>query len=478
MADFTTLFQKYVKESGTSDSTIARASGYSRGYINKIRNGKAFCGEYESMMKAIWCLALSENEKKELRAAYLAQLPNNDEYVVADAISRFISSFYSIGTEQENKVVVQQECYDDHKIYKNKENVNIICRSLIEQEAMKTGGHLRLLMQPEHVLVQEAVKWALRNQPDLLVEQLIGLEKVSDSGSLKKKNIDLFGQLVPVILSQQNSNYKVYYHYEKMGSYLSPYRMGTNFLVTSKQILCINDDFTEAILWSDQSCVTYFTKLFDQLIQMADLLYYISDDPVGIYSDFFTDISAKNTVYTMGSQPCFGVCGEEELFQKYAADLNGTVTQKLLQLNQKSRSVYWSGAKIVSYFTKEGIQRFLSTGWIGEIPKELYRPFELEDRYKMIEKLIAYAKKGTYEPHLINDASLGQYPMGLVIDCYNENDIVLYFNTELVEKRFMVKETSLANCFYHYMDGICRKSYVHTTEETLRYLEGLLADQE
>ena len=49
MADFLTLFQNYASESKISDSTFAKASGLSRAYINKIRNGKKFCKNYEKI---------------------------------------------------------------------------------------------------------------------------------------------------------------------------------------------------------------------------------------------------------------------------------------------------------------------------------------------------------------------------------------------------------------------------------------------
>ena len=459
MADFLTLFQNYASESKISDSTFAKASGLSRAYINKIRNGKKFC---------------KNNAEDELKLAYQMQLSDDNGYMIVDAVSQLIKSFASIAMERDNMILVKEEVWPEQKIYYYKENIMIVCRKLIEQEAVKRDGHIRLLMQPGQVQIQEALKWGLRNNSDFQVDQLIGLEKTAGNNYLKKTNVELLQQLVPIILSQQKLNYRVYYHYEWMTSYLSIFRIASHFLITGSQVLCINDDFSQAILWSGETSVTHFAKVFDDMIRKADMLYFTSADPVGVYADFFVDASDNCPAYTMGGQPCLGIAANDAMFEKYAIDLHSNeVMQRLLQFNQKVRQMYHT-TTVVAYFTRRGLQRLLETGWLEEIPQELYHPLELEDRKALIRNLIDLARKGNYEPHLIDEAQFDRYPVGLVIDCYSENDIVVYYHTDFVEKHFIIKEVSLANCFYQYMEWMRTSSKVCSVEETLAYLENLI----
>ena len=151
MADFLTLFQNYASESKISDSTFAKASGLSRAYINKIRNGKKFCKNYEKMMKVIECLQLEKNAEDELKLAYQMQLSDDNGYMIVDAVSQLIKSFASIAMERDNMILVKEEVWPEQKIYYYKENIMIVCRKLIEQEAVKRDGHIRLLMQPGQV---------------------------------------------------------------------------------------------------------------------------------------------------------------------------------------------------------------------------------------------------------------------------------------------------------------------------------------
>ena len=453
MPDFMTLFQNYAKESKLSDSTLARASGFSRAYINKMRNGKKFSRNYERMMKVIECLQLEKDAEDELKMAYQMQLSDDDGYMIVDAVSQLIKSFDVIVMERDNRILLTEEKWSEQKICQGKENIMIICRKLIEQEAMREDGHIRLLMQPGQVQVQEALKWGLRNNPDLQVEQLIGLEKTAGSNHLKKKNVEMLQQLVPIILSQQKMNYRVYYHYEWMSSYLSAFRMASAFLVTGTQVLCINDDFTRAILWSEKNCVEYFASMFDDRIRRAELLYFTCEDPVDVYANFFVDASDTCPVYTMGGLP---------------------LIQRLQQFNQKMRCTYEKKSKVIAYFTKRGTQKFLETGRVEENSKTPYHPLEIEDRKLQIRNLISLAREGKYEPHLMEEEQFYRYPAGLVIDCYSENDIVVYYHTDFEEKYFIIRELSLANCFYQYMEWMRTSSRVWTVEETVAYMERMI----
>lgn len=474
MPDFTTLFKKYADDNEISDRVIAEAADLSRPYINKIKNGKQVCKKDEKMMKAIECLQLDQNAENELKTAYYMQFSDNSEYMVTDAVFRFIKSFSCIAAKHGNWIT-SQESYRDNQTYQSRENVAMICRKLIEEEACRQNGHLRLLMQPVDTQIQEAVEWGLRNHKNFLVEQMVGLGKMSDNNYAKKNNIDLLRQIVPVSLNQQSANYKVYYHYEWMNSYLSSYRMLQNILITSEQVLVIDDDFTNAILWTENCTVSYFKRNFDERIRRAGLLYDICHNYMDVYANLTLDAAISCPVYTMGSQPCFDIMANDTIFQKYAIDFGGDTIQRLLEFNQKIMRRKKSAEKVVSYFTQKGIKEFLETGQINKIPKELYRPLEVEDRRQMIQSLIVYAKEKSIEPHLINENNFHEYPMGLMINCYNRDDIVVSFHNEYVEKTLLMKEISLSNCIYYYMEWIRKEPYVYTVEETLEYLEDVLA---
>ncbi|MBQ7432808.1 MAG: hypothetical protein IJV50_05020 [Lachnospiraceae bacterium] len=117
MPDFMTLFQNYANESKLSDSTLARASGFSRTYINKMRNGKKFSRNYERMMKVIECLQLEKNVEDELKMAYQMQLSDDGGYMIVDAVSQLIKSFDAIVMERDNRILLTEEKWPEQKIY-------------------------------------------------------------------------------------------------------------------------------------------------------------------------------------------------------------------------------------------------------------------------------------------------------------------------------------------------------------------------
>lgn len=471
MSKFSELLEQYVTKSGLSDGYLARASGFSRSYVTKITNGQRFSSDLERMTKMLDALPLTSTEYNELWNLYMEQLMGKDGHDLNNAVLNFLESFKHISTLPV-PVVARYQCeMPEQQIFDSREDICYMTRILIEQEASKSNGHLRLLVQPEEKEVLEALKSGLRMNPDFQVEHLVGLEQCMDSRKEKYYNIQLFQQLIPVILCQQTAKYKIYFHYERLESYFSQFCIMPYYIITGDTVLNIDSGFRKAILWRNPEIHSFYASEFDRLISKSHQLCDIAENVMENCLDQ-TLLMEKDPVYCMGSQPCVGAAGSDMLFQKYALDINQDVIVMMMKTNQMNRD-YLVHAKVTSYFTKAGIWELMTKGRLEEVPSELYRPLEMEDRCMILEKILKLAEEGVYAPHIIDEKKFC-YPPGLVIDSYGEGKIVIYYNSEQKEKRFTIKESTLATRFRDFLEKFHESIYVYSVKDTAAFLESVL----
>ena len=65
-----------------------------------------------------------------------------------------------------------------------------------------------------------------------------------------------------------------------------------------------------------------------------------------------------------------------------------------------------SQRKNTSFFTPEGIDRFLTTGKTSEIPEALYTPLPVSARAELLRRMLRCVEQGNYTPYLVRSQKL------------------------------------------------------------------------
>lgn len=470
MSKFSDMLEQYITQAGISEIQLAGVSGFSRSYVARLKNGQRVSPDAEKMGRLFEALNLSTAEYAEIWNLYLEERQGKEKYKLTKTVLEFIDSFRLVSKLSADMKITYS--IPEVRIINGREDVNYMIKLLVEKEAAEGEGHVRVFVQPEHRGVMEALKSSFKINHNLKVEHVVCLENRTEKDKDKYYNIKLLEQIVPLILCEEKNDYSVYYHYNKVESQFNRFSLMPCGIITGDRVINMDWELENAIIYQEKDIWEFFVSAFEKMQEECEPLYIPIREPAEELKVYTERKEAASDIYCIGSQPCFGILNITELFEKYAAEPAAAAVIALGNCLKRWReSIIKNNYKIVTYFTKEGLQRFMKEGMVDEISDRLYHPIEPEDRRRMINGLIEMTKEGFCEPRLIQEKRY-QYTERVYMVSYNFDDTLLYYSTS--EHFFSVREKTLTKLFYEFLESFRDSTYVCTVEETVEYLKELV----
>lgn len=470
MSEFSDVLEYHIMMCGLTENYLAKITGFSRSYIAKLKNGQRISPDMDKMTALFEVLNLTSAEYAVLWDLYLKERMGKENYYLNKEILSFISSFHMTSNIDIQMDVSLQ--IPDVRLVSGRTDVEYITKMIINKEASKEKGHLRVLMQGENDRILESIKNALKMNGNFEVEHLVCMEKMTDKNDYQ--NIHLLQALIPLILCRQNYGYRIYYHYDNISAHFSSFSWIPYCIITEDYYIGMDVSFEHSIICKDKDIRNCMADMFDRMTDGCRQLYQPIDSDVHMVNYYSRlDIIADN-MYTMAYQPCMGILEVEDLFDKYAREEYRTVLDGLRKRIWDSREMYMKNhCQLFTYFTKAGMEEFMRTGTSRELPEDIYVPIDYEDRKKVIQSMLRLADIGLYNPYLIDDRKF-QWPEGLIIDSSDLKYTGLFYNANQKCNRFIIEEMSLARLFHEFMENFRNSTYTKTRDETIAYLKGLL----
>ena len=179
-------------------------------------------------------------------------------------------------------------------------------------------------------------------------------------------------------------------------------------------------------------------------------------------------------MYFFSDQPCFGIFDIAALARKYYCLEDKRVLKTLEELNKRNYIFCEKhNFSMTAYCTESGIRRFMDTGRVDEIAKELYRPIEPKDRIDMLTMLVDSIKNKKYTLNLIDEKKF-DYPRMLFLSGSSIFNVRIQILSERANVRFMLNEASLSKAVYDFCARFGESSYVLNREKSRAILEKLL----
>ena len=153
MTIFADTLRKYLESKNTTIYNIAKTSGVDRTLIQHMKTGKRLPANVSVIHAIAKALMLNLSETEELIRAYDITHMGEDNYFRREHVSKIISSFYDMNTA--SKLVlpkVSQDTLEMNEALKEivgHSNINRIVKAIIETEANKKGGHVKIMVQHE-----------------------------------------------------------------------------------------------------------------------------------------------------------------------------------------------------------------------------------------------------------------------------------------------------------------------------------------
>lgn len=472
MSEFSELLDWHIGQAGFSESQLAASSGFSRSYIAKLKNGQRVSPDEDKMKKLFACLHLSQTEYTKLWNRYLEERQGKERYALIRSVLDFVSSFRQVSRLSAK---VRMDCVlPDVAMVEGKEDVGWFLKLLMEQEALKPEGYLKILAQPECGNLMEVLKGVFKINPEFRVDHLVCLNNNTKKGANRYYNIELLQKIIPAVLCRRASNYTVYYHYDRVEAHLNQFNIMPYLILTKDSAIQMDYEFEHAVVCREPEKVEYLSQVFQEMQKNCLRLYELCMDESSLMQYWLKPRKISGKVYAVADMPCMTILDMTEFVYKYVNSHRDELIIAMRLMHEWKKSILDQSGKLISFFTETGIRRFIESGRVGEIPATLYQPLERTDCCRVIQKILDATEQGYYEPRLIREDQY-QWPKEIGISLYNYEEMALYYDLDTGQNVICMEEKTSAGLFYDFMETFRESAYVYSVEETVEYLKRLVA---
>lgn len=477
MSKFSEHLDQSIINSGMTESQLAKLSGFTRSYIALMKSGRRVPPDRIKMGKLIEALNLSPHEHDEIWSEYMRARLGEDTYKIDKSIVEFIQSFNQIST-------LNIKSYFNHEIpdistITNRMDLEYFLKVVCENESKKSDGFLHMMIQNDTPGLMNFIYGMLDNNSHLKVEHILCMDSVKDGSSSQIiYNIEILKNLMPLALSDYSKNYEVFYYYSSIVERSGMISLMPFVIITSSYVITVSETLDTAVVLNDSQICELYEEKFQKQKQKCKRLFLRTDDYEDLSESYAQAHFSGEKLYSFSEQPCFGVLDITAIAKKYYCLEDKRVLRTLEELNEKNYTFYKNhNVSVIAYCTESGIRRFMETGRVDEIAKEIYRPIEPKDRVNMLVSLMENVKNKKYTIYLIDEQKM-DYPQNLFLTGSSISNVRIQVLSERLHVRFMLNESGLSKTMYNFCERFCESSYVIGGEKVRIILEKLLKEYE
>lgn len=479
MTLFADKLRYFLEEKNTTVYSISKITNIDRTMIQHMKAGRRLPSKTQDVLTIAKALMLTPNEEEELLNSYHISHMGEENFYRRRQVSQIISSFYDMNVvdslvlpaDTQQKLQVTQDMQE----ISGQANINRIVRLILEMEAEKNSGHVRICVQPEFSYVFDCIPCIDFNRNQTLVEAVIVFDK-NESYKSTKYNLNVLRKLVPVLF--QCDVFHPYYIYDNVTSLFNKTRLLPFKIITSEFALAVTYELDKAILYTNRNMLKLMQDNFQSQLSIASPVYHAFHPTPAEYLEatFCSDeeLSEEN-MYELLYQPCFpSFCPEDILLDRLNKELVPPEMQAVIaQYFDKIRAQATS-CKIS--FTLEGLRLFMETGRITEIPDFMYTYLTAPQRLTLLKNIVDSVDAGNFSPHIIRGEKFS-VPSPLCICSPSPQKVTIYyFSPNRGQYIFRLQELSLVHAFHDFMTYLAASSLVYDEAESKQLLHSVLAE--
>lgn len=478
MSEYASLLKDNISRSGYSIFTLAERSGINRTTLQKILSGQ------RKMTDAVWeklrpFLQLTPDE-----AARLGQLRFIDSigekryrnHMLVKSIFEAPATSDQLKTDQDLLTFVGQENPPGHLTPAAETGIsgrqNVLMKMHLYLASRERAGKIRLRVfsdfQNDFIA---SLASSLSRLPDPDLQILVPFSKMQESENRENTwNLNILRHIVRFCMTEHKP-YSIRYYYHSEGYQGPDAGIALPFYVASDDFLILmSSDFEYAYLTENPSLCQLWMQHFEGIYEKCSLL------TAGELSttDFLAALIQCDTspsASCLDAQPSVEIFITPNMIRKYMKDL--TAGQRLVSMLEYRQTQITESLKKtdssheISYFTREGLDLFLKEGRCVNIPEDIARPFDREDRIRLLS---ACLEAPDYHPVMLDDRKFRAGSQLTIIPALpNQLLIILY---AAGHRQTLIRFTE-QSCFYSVNDFISSLPLYHyglTEQETADYI--------
>lgn len=477
MTIFADTLRKYLESKNTTIYNIAKISGVDRTMIQHMKAGKRLPANVSDVQAIAKAMMLNLSETEELIRTYHITHMGEENYFRREHVSKIISSFYDMNAA--SKLVLPKGSQDTLEMSESlkeivgRSNINRIVKAILEMEANKKGGHVKIMVQPEYSYLFDCLTSIDFGSNDASVDALIVFDK-NEGHKSTVYNLNVLEKLVPILF--QCEVFHPYYIYENVDSLFNKNSFLPYKIITSEFAIGISYDHDKAILYHNDSMVNLLSETFHKQLSIATpICQTFHPTPAEYLEATFSqeeDLLSEE-VYELFYQPCFpSFCPDAILLDRLNTDIiPPPMVGVIVDYFAKIRAQYKN--KHIS-FTLEGLNYFMETGHITEIPDFMYTYLTPPQRLAMLKRIVNAVDDGSFTPRIIKSEKF-TIPSPICICAPSEHKVIIYyFSPDKGQYIFYLQELSLVHAFYDFLTYLPESTLVYTADESKELLHNVL----
>lgn len=482
MSIFAKKLKYFVEKSGQTIYSIAVTSCVERTMVHKMIKGDRIPSNKDIVLSISRALLLSPSDTDDLLAAYEISYRGEAAYrqlhhvqqLLLDCVQPSLLKIRSAPPENLfcNLKNIISEQHSSPQIIKEKPHINQLVRTLIEMELQKADGNVCLIAQPDYQYLYESLASMTRFSPEAKIQNIICFDGNSNNDDCY--NLRCLEKLLPTLLACPSFEARCYY--DHVSSIFNEWSLFPCMLLTSDYVLCFSNDASQALLYDDAKINSFMHQFFQKKLAYTTPVCHSLKTSFQNYME--SVLMAENTaspgthIYTILYQPCITPFINRDIILNHL-NMEYFSNEMLQRMATHFDVLKNQNTVINSCFTQEGLELFLKTGRLTEIPDQFYRPLDMESRKKVMHNMMQAAERGILIPHIIDTAKFN-LPRELSIEALSPTKIILYLYAENdIAFSLTLNEPSLLHAFYQFLEYAQTSRLVYSSKQTLAILQEL-----
>lgn len=473
---FSEELDRMIRERSIAIYELAKMSGVERTLIHKMLKGERLPAKPSVVEALADALMLSVDERETLLESYRAAKMGEEAYRSRRAVLDFYNQFPPTASSGIVRETGAGPAYipPQEAAVRGKTCVVSLLGALLEEEAAGSDGHVRILAQPECAAPFEILAAVAARRKDLTVDHIVCFENSSRERN-PLYNLNCLRAMMPIFAS--GCRYRPRYYYgaaECSGEAgILPY-----VILTGRRLVRLSRDADYAVVSQCRPFLALYAEIFDAFMEKADPLATVLRTPMeqigycGKICDRFLSVNCD-----FAAVPCLLLFAGREMVLRYinpvfmqSPDDARVILEYMYPVTYGKRLECLTNV----YFSKAGIERYLATGRLSELPDEYYSPLDVPDQYRLLRAMYDAILAGTYHACLVDEKKL-RVP-GNLYTYFFEKGVVgfVYTGSGREYTAITVGEKSIATAIQDFLAYLPESGMVAPKREMMSFLKGKL----
>lgn len=404
MSAFSERLHAYVTRADMKIAVLSKLSGVDRSFIQKMLSGERIPSDTVVLSRLSDALMLTPAERRSLREAYSISRMGEEVYHRRSMVKRLLEdadSYYFHTPVFSPPSLSDLSPLPDVLPLQGKGAVTDGLRMLLDRELSVLSPKLSIVMQPD-CPIAVILHNCCRAFPSLEIQHVLRFDNELQYQKENQYNIRCIHDLLPFLLSP--CTYSGWFYYDFISEEQSRDSVFPWFILGQKSVLSLSYDCKKGILYSQPHTVSLFQQIFSEIQTDCLPLFELMNTETSQFWDHRRWPTTHHPMtYSLQYEPCWAFFYSMDIVESRLRDDLPNRAEILSFFTQRREqiSLLEGTMRCTAFFTMDGLDSFLKSGRLSELPDKIYSPLTLEQRAELFRRMIACIHQQRFIPYLV-----------------------------------------------------------------------------